>query len=879
MAKILIIVESPAKIKTLKKFLGSNYVIESSIGHIRDLPAKEFGIDIEHGFEPTYVTLPNKEEVVAKLKRAAKQCDMVYLSPDPDREGEAIAWHISQILPPATKIKRVTFQSITKEAVLKALQNPSDIDMNMVNAQQSRRILDRIVGYKISPLLNRRIQRGKEGYVSAGRVQSVALKLVVDREREIEAFKPVEYWNIGALLKTDTKSKSFAASLFSVDGKRVEKEAVEGKELFLIGNKESAESVLNRIKGKPFVVERVEKKEKKRNPVPPFITSTLQQEASRHHGFSSAKTMSVAQTLYEGVDVGDGAEGLITYMRTDSVRIAPEAITEVRKFIETQYGKDYLPSEPRFYSTQKSAQDAHEAIRPVNLAHSPESIKQYLTKEQFQLYLLIWRRFIASQMVPAIYDTVSVDISAGSNILFRATGSVMKFSGFLAVYEEKVDDSEQDEEGKILPPLEELQKLLLEKLTSEQAFTRPPPRFTEASLVKELEKSGIGRPSTYAAIMNKIQSRDYTIKESARLKPTELGCIITDMLQASFSSIINVGFTAEMEDELEHIAANTKNWRELLKLFWDDFAPLLETATKEAFVPKVMTDIDCPKCGSKLQKVWSKSKYFYGCSKYPDCDYSAPIEEVHFNKEEYAENFDWDQVCSLCQSPMKVRHGRFGTFLGCSKYPDCKGIINIPKRGEVVIPVEDMPKCPAIDCPGHMVARKSRYGKTFYSCSTYPECDVIGNSLDQIITKYPSHPRTPYQKAATKKGGKASAKSAKSDKGDKSVAVKATTKKVAAKKPAKKEVGEKSAIKEKAPAKKREMPSKKLSPELAAVVGKAEMTRGDVLKQLWVYIKEHHLQDEANKRLIKPDAMLTKVLGKEPVDMFQLAGLVGKHLE
>ncbi|MGZ3633155.1 MAG: type I DNA topoisomerase, partial [Parachlamydiaceae bacterium] len=538
-AKALIIVESPAKIKTLQKFLGSNYLFESSIGHIRDLPEKEFGIDLEHDFEPTYIVMAEKQDVIQKLKRAAKQCNTVYLSPDPDREGEAIAWHIAQILPPDTHIERVSFNSLTKEAVLKAINQPRKIDISLVNAQQARRLLDRIVGYKISPLLNRRIQRGKENFVSAGRVQSVALKLVVDREKEIEAFKPVEYWNLAALLKGEAEGRPFRAQLYSVDGKRVEKEAVEGKNYQIIGTKEEADRILALMKHGPYIVQSVDKKEKKRNAPAPFITSTLQQEASRHHGFSSAKTMGIAQKLYEGIDLGnEGPEGLITYMRTDSVRIAPEALEEARRYIVQNYGNAYLPANAKTYSTQKSAQDAHEAIRPASLLYPPEAIEKYLTREQFMLYQLIWKRFVASQMTPAVYDTVSADISAGNRIVVRATGSTIKFQGYLVLYKEKTDDDENDEEGKILPPLTPNQKLLLQDLSAEQAFTRPPPRYTEASLIKELERSGVGRPSTYVSIMNKIQSRDYTIKESGRLKPTEIGRVIVELLEISFQKIM-----------------------------------------------------------------------------------------------------------------------------------------------------------------------------------------------------------------------------------------------------------------------------------------------------------------------------------------------------
>jgi len=751
--KSLIIVESPAKIKTLKKFLGPEFLFESSIGHIRDLPKKGFGIDIEHNFEPTYEVMPDKKEVIAKLKKAAKECQTVYLSPDPDREGEAIAWHISQILPENTNIKRVSFNSITKDAVIRALKEPRMIDMSLVNAQQARRLLDRIVGYKISPILNRRVHRGRDSAVSAGRVQSVALKLVVDREKEINAFKPVEYWNVGAILKTDTEERTFQANLYSIEGKRVEKEAVEGKDLYLIPNREIAEKVSKRIEKGDFVVREIERKEKRRNAPPPFITSTLQQEASRHYGFSASRTMKIAQGLYEGVDLGnEGAEGLITYMRTDSVRVVPEVIEEARKIILANHGNDFLPPQAKQYSTQKNAQDAHEAIRPTNLQHPPETIKDYLTHEQFLLYQLIWRRFFASQMMPAVYDTVSADISAGPDIILRATGSVIKFQGFLVLYEEKIDDDEQGEDGRNLPNLQEGQDLILINVTSEQAFTRPPPRYTEASLIKELEKSGIGRPSTYTSIMNKIQSREYTFKQSGRLHPTELGFVIAQLLESNFQLIMNIGFTAQMEDALESVAEDRKEWKTLIKEFWEQFAPTLEEAEKSAFVPKVMTDIDCPTCGAKLQKIWSKSKYFYGCSRYPDCNYTAAIEELEFRREDYAEDFNWEQKCPKCGSDMKVRHGRYGAFLGCTSYPECKGIVNIPKKGEPT--PEEMPPCPAIDCPGQMTARKSRFGKTFYSCSTYPECDVIVNNLDDLEEKYPNHPRTPYQKKekATRRG-------------------------------------------------------------------------------------------------------------------------------
>lgn len=832
MSKALIIVESPTKIKTLKKFLGKGYEFASSLGHVRDLPAKGFGIDVEHDFEPQYQTLPDKKEVIAALKKAAKECDTVYLCPDPDREGEAIAWHIASILPAKTNCKRATFNAITKEAVLDALAHPREIDIALVNAQQARRLLDRIVGYKISPILARKLQQ-RSG-VSAGRVQSVALKLVVDREKEIESFKSVEYWNIAALLQNGDPVKQFRARLFTIDGKKWEKEAVEGKDVALIGTKEVADQVVARLEKATYWVGSVEKKEKKRHPEPPFITSTLQQEASRHFHFSSAKTMNVAQSLYEGVDLGnEGAEGLITYMRTDSVRAAPEAIEEARKWINENYGKEYLPATFRPYTSKKSAQDAHEAIRPTNLNHPPEKLKAFLNRDQYVLYELVWKRFIASQMNSAIYDTVSADIETDQAIVLRATGSTMKFKGFLALYEEKRDE-EEEQENPMLPPLTDNQPLHLVQVTSDQAFTKPPARFSEASLVKELEKSGIGRPSTYATIMNKIQSREYTVKENQKLKPTELGRVIAQFLEDNFQKIMNVGFTAEMEDTLELIADDKREWRSVVRDFWQEFIPTVETAEKEAFVPKILTDIICPKCNQvPLQKIWSKSRYFYGCSAYPDCDFTASAEELTFQKENYHASFEWDQPCPICGGAMKVRHGRFGPFLGCLRYPECKGIVNIPKKGEEILSTEGMPECPAKGCDGKIMPRKSRRGQVFYSCSNYPDCDVIVNDLAQLEVKYADHPKTPYQKKAKGAGG-----GAKGGRG-----------------------------------------KFKPSTELAKVIGEEKVSRGEATKKIWDYIKTHNLQDPKDKRQIIPDEKLALVFGgKESISMFKLAGILGKHL-
>ena len=863
MAKSLIIVESPTKIKTLKKILGKNYEFESSLGHIRDLPAKGFGIDIENDFEPDYVTLPEKKELIAKLKKAAKESSTVYLAPDPDREGEAIAWHIASILPKGTKLKRITFNAITKQAVEESLKHPREIDENLVNAQQARRLLDRMVGYKISPILQRKVQRGRDGFLSAGRVQSVALKLVVEREKEIEAFNPVEYWNVNALLKTSKKEPPFVTSLISVDGKKVVKEIADPSKEIAISDKKTSDEIVKKLSLASYKVASIEKREQRRNPVPPFITSSLQQEASRHYGFSATRTMRVAQSLYEGVELGGlGTEGLITYMRTDSTRIDPEAQKDARKFLEKKYGKEFIPTEAKVYASKSGAQDAHECIRPTNLDFSPDDIKNYLSVDEYKLYLLIWRRYLASQMNPAIYDTVTCDIETDKKMVVRATGSVIKFQGFLTVYHELEDKHEKEEEedktDRILPPMKEGQELSLEKAKADQSFTKAPPRYTEASLVKALEKLGIGRPSTYATIMNKIQSREYTTKEKMALKPTELGKVISQMLDENFSMIMDIGFTASMEDQLDKIAENEVEWKSFLKDFWFKFYPLVEVAEKEAFVPKILTDLNCPQCGSKLQKIWSKNKYFYGCSKYPDCKYTTPIEAFDFKKEDYADNFDWDQSCPKCGKNMILRHGRYGPFLGCEEYPKCRGIVNIPKKGEPL--AEQMPDCPAIGCPGKITARKSRFGKVFYSCSTYPECDVIANSIEEMETKYIDHPRTASQrvkKAPAKKG--VSSKKAKEKEEKKQV-----------KKAARKAVKKKSPLTQSL---------YKVSKELKEVVHEDEISRPEATKKVWDYIKKRGLQDPNNKRMINPDKNLAKVFGsKEPIDMMKMAGKLSKHL-
>jgi DNA topoisomerase I len=835
MEKILIIVESPTKIKTLKKFLGDKYSFESSVGHIRDLPRKGFGIDIQNDFEPQYALMDDKKKVIESIKKAAKNADTIYLSPDPDREGEAIAWHILSILPPKKNIKRVTFNAFTKETVLAALKNPRDIDQALVDAQQARRLLDRIVGYKISPILTKRVQGPRSGGLSAGRVQSVALKLIVDREKEIEIFNPIEYWNIYVTLQTNPGAPSFTATLFSINGKKIEKENNNQENVFLISNKSTAKNLSEQLKKATFTVGSIEKKERKKNPVPPFITSTLQQEASRHFGFSAVRTMNTAQTLYEGVEIGSaGAEGLITYMRTDSVRIAPEAINTIRNFIKTTYGAEYLPLEPKHYSTKRSTQDAHEAIRPTSTEFTPQSLERYLTPDQFKLYTLIWHRTLASQMNPAIYDTISVDIQTQNNDILRATGSTIKFPGFLVIYEEKEDliQGEKKETNKLLPPLHEKQLLKLLEINPAQSFTKPPPRFTEASLVKELEKLEIGRPSTYASIMQKIQNRDYTIKEKGSLKPTELGSIIAKMLEDNFKLIMDITFTAKMENALEQVAENKLPWKSLIAEFWKEFIPTVETAEKEAFVPKLSTDIICPKCNSTLQKIWSRNKYFYGCSHYPECEYTTSMEALNFNKEEYAKDFDWEQHCPKCNNSTKLRFGRYGAFLGCENYPKCKGIINIPKKEDPLL--EKLPLCIAIGCDGQLLQRRSRFKKTFFSCSNYPDCDVIVNSIEDLQNKYHNHPKTPYVKKTT---------SPKKTKGTKSAPL-------------------------------------TISQELEKVVGKKVSSRGDVTKKIWEYIKKNNLQNPKNKRQILPDAKLAKVFGSPlPLDMMQIARVLSPHFK
>jgi DNA topoisomerase-1 len=653
MAKKLIIVESPAKTKTLKGFLGADYQVEASMGHVRDLPEKKLSIDIENDFAPTYQIIPERKDVVAKLKAAAKGADEVYLASDPDREGEAISWHLKEALG-LKDPKRIQFNEITKTAVLAALQNYRTIDMDRVNAQQARRELDRIVGYKISPLLWRKVKKG----LSAGRVQSVAVRLIADREREILAFNPVEYWTIGATLTPDTVKNKFDANLTERDNKKIE-----------IPDQATSDKILSDLDGAEYRVKKVKKSEKRRNPSAPFITSTLQQEASRKLGFSAKRTMMVAQQLYEGLEVaGEGHVGLITYMRTDSTRIADEAQQSARAYIVTEYGAAYAPAQTKQYKKGGSAQDAHEAIRPTSVERVPDQIAKLLTAEQAKLYKLIWQRFLASQMAPAVFDVVTVDISA-RNYTFRATGSTVKFDGFLRVYREGKDDPNQvdDEDKQPLPALTDEQLLKLIQILPKQHFTEPPPRYTEATLVKALEEKGIGRPSTYAAIMSTIIDRKYVELEQKKFKPTELGSTVNDLLVKHFPSVLDIAFTAEMETKLDGVAEGKEDWVAMMRSFYGPFAESLEKAGEEMEKVKIepkLAGIDCPKCGK----------------------------------------------------PMVVRSSRFGEFVGCSDYPECKTIVR-PEAEKIDIP------CPK--CGGEIVQKRSRKGAIFYGCKEYPKCDFV----------------------------------------------------------------------------------------------------------------------------------------------------------
>ncbi len=687
MSKSLVIVESPAKAKTIKKYLGSDFLVEASSGHLIDLPSSRLGVEIEEDFKPDYIVIKGKKKYLNQLEKAANKAEKVYLASDPDREGEAIAWHIANKLNLGDKAERVLFHEITKKAVLESIQNPTKISQDRFEAQQARRILDRIVGYKVSPILWKKVRRG----LSAGRVQSVALNIVVLREREIEKFIPREYWSLEALLKksSDNETASFLSSIQSYKGEKIE-----------LSNETETNEVLDSIKGKEFVVDKITRKERTRKSLAPFITSTLQQDASRKLGFSVRKTMILAQKLYEGIELGsEGPVGLITYMRTDSVRISDNAIEDVRNFVSNIYGDKYLPEKPNTFKVKKSAQDAHEAIRPTFVEKTPEEVRQYLGKDEYRLYELIWKRFVSSQMNPAIYDQTSVDIKVGE-ANFRATGSIIKFDGFTRLYtegrEEEDKDQDKKDESKILPVLEEGEILNLLNFDPKQHFTQPPPRFTESSLVKELEEKGIGRPSTYAAILYTIQDRGYVTSEKKRLSPTLLGCSVNDLLIEGFPEIMDVQFTAEMEEKLDSVEEGNVNWVDLLQGFYKGFSKRLDEAEetlKSLKVEGIPTDISCEECNSPMIVKWGRRGEFLSCSKYPDCKNAKPFEYDEDGKikikEKVVPEIREDVKCENCGKPMVVRQSRYGKFLGCSGYPECKTIVKMNKEGEPIKEVKN----------------------------------------------------------------------------------------------------------------------------------------------------------------------------------------------
>jgi DNA topoisomerase-1 len=701
--KSLVIVESPAKAKTIAKYLGKNYTVKASVGHIMDLPKSKLGVDIENNFEPKYIVIKGKAPVVKELKSAAKKADRILLATDPDREGEAIAAHVAEVISGSIKdaeVYRVLFNEITKKAILLAIEHPGKVDVNKVDAQQARRVLDRLVGYQISPILWKKVRRG----LSAGRVQSVALRLICEREEEIKAFVPEEFWSLTALLEGKSPPQ-FEAKLIKRDEDKLR-----------VKNNDEAQKILSDLQGIPYSVAKVEKKERRRNPVPPFTTSKLQQEAGRKLGFTAKRTMGIAQSLYEGVDVGkEGTVGLITYMRTDSTRVGREAQDEARDLIAGKYGKDYLPEKPPVYASAKSAQEAHEAIRPTSVMREPDVIKEYLENDQYKLYKLIWNRFMASQMNPAIIDQTAVDIKAG-NYTFRATGSVVKFSGFMAVYmEEKPEDQvSEDENGEaVLPPLTEGEALTLIRLDPKQHFTQPPPRFSEALLVKTLEEKGIGRPSTYAAIISTIQDRHYVQKVENKFRPTELGVLVSDLLVNHFPVVMDVAFTARMEEELDKIEEGQMRWVEAVKDFYKPFNESLEKAhaeMKDFKSEQTPTDITCEKCGKPMVIKWGRNGQFLACSGYPDCKNTKPFVRKENGEVEAVPEETTDETCPKCGSPMVIKRGRFGKFLACSRYPECNHTQGMST---------------GVTCPedgGKIVERRSRFGKVFYSCSNYPAC-------------------------------------------------------------------------------------------------------------------------------------------------------------
>ena len=696
----LVVVESPTKVKTIQKYLDSKFIVKASMGHVRDLPKSQLGVDPRRNFKPKYVVAPAKRKVLDDLKKAAEKVEALYVATDPDREGEAIGWHLAQELAvDKRKVYRVAFNEITERAVKSAFTRPGKIDTNKVEAQQARRILDRLVGYSLSPLLWEKVQRG----LSAGRVQSVAVRLIVDREREIQAFVAVEYWSLHARLAA-RRPPEFTATLREVDGEKPS-----------LPDEATTRALVASLDGARYVVRSVTRGERRRNPAPPFITSTLQQEAGRKLGFSAKKTMTVAQQLYEGIELGDeGAVGLITYMRTDSVRVAQEAQEEARRWAAARLGAAYLPDTAPVYRSRGSAQEAHEAIRPSEAHRDPKSVARFLGKDQLALYRLIWERFVASQLMPAVYDTVAADIEAG-RCVFRAQGQTLKFKGFTAVYtESRDDDATVDEDAEsAVPPLEEGEVLDLLGLDPRQHFTQPPPRYTEASLIKALEELGIGRPSTYASILGTIiNERGYVHRERRTLSPTELGIAVTDKLMPFFSEIMDVEFTAQMEDSLDKVEEGQRNWVDTVKAFYVPFKRDLDKAKKEMGSEKrgEPTGEACPECGEELLKRRGRFGPFISCSAYPDCRYKRNLPGS-----ERAEDEPTDETCPTCSRPMVIKHGRFGKFIACSGYPECK----------TTKPVTLGIACPLPGCGGQLVERRSKKGRTFFGCSAYPACTFV----------------------------------------------------------------------------------------------------------------------------------------------------------
>lgn len=749
MADKLVIVESPAKARTIQKYLGRGYRVEASMGHVRDLPKSDLGVNLEADFAPSYEVSPGKEKVIAGLRKSMRQAEAIYLATDPDREGEAIAWHITQAanIPRGMPIYRVVFSEITPGAVRSAMAAPRQIDRNLVDAQQARRVLDRLVGYKLSPLLWEKVRRG----LSAGRVQSVAVRLVVEREQEIEAFVAQEYWTIEAdLLKHTARASArdiFRAVLIERAGKKLDK--------FDIGTAEQAQAVVADLAGAAYIVRKVTRRDKRRSPAPPFTTSTLQQEAGRKLGFSAKRTMAVAQQLYEGIDIGgdEGTVGLITYMRTDSFNVSREAQDEAREVIRERYGEEYLPEKAPVYKTKaKGAQEAHEAIRPTLSRRAPEQLRQRLSNEQFRLYDLIWKRFVASQMAAAIFDSTTVDIGAGPHLerandpyTFRATGSVLKFPGFLAVYNVSLDEGEEDEDReRRLPLLAESDALDLQQLLPVQHFTEPQPRYTEASLVKELERLGIGRPSTYAPTISTIVDREYVELTEKKLLPTTLGRVVTELLIEHFPSIVDYGFTSEMEQQLDDIAEGEKQWVPVLRMFYEPFEQKLSDAQRSMRNVKreeILTELVCPKCNEGFLAVkFGRNGEFVACNRYPECDFTSDFHrdgEGRIMLDAPVAPELSDVACNLCGRPMVMKKSRFGPFLGCSGYPECKNTRRLGRDGKPV----PLPKETGVGCPkcrqGELLERRGKFGRPFFGCNRYPKCDYIANTLEEVAQYTP----------------------------------------------------------------------------------------------------------------------------------------------